>query len=82
MNQTTLEESIPIERLGEVAKFHIVSRLQDGRKFVGQIPIAVSENSMRPNTTLLEMFLKPAGKVTLRQNVGLDYLNKHLRKLH
>lgn len=80
--QTTLEESIPKELLGQVPKFHIVARLQDGRKVVGQIPIAVSENSMRPNTTLLEMFLKPAGKVTLRQNVGLDYLNKHLRKLH
>nr|QID22553.1 putative membrane protein [Escherichia coli] len=37
---------------------------------------------MKPNTTLLEMFLKPAGKVTLRQNVGLSYLNKYLRKLH
>ncbi|MBJ2724871.1 hypothetical protein JGA44_25010, partial [Salmonella enterica subsp. enterica serovar Typhimurium] len=65
-----------------VPKFHIVARLQDGRKVVGQIPIAVSEKAMKPNTTLLEMFLKPAGKVTLRQNVGLSYLNKYLRKLH
>nr|UGK56402.1 hypothetical protein [Escherichia coli] len=41
--QTTLEESIPKELFGPVPKFHIVARLQDGRKVVGQIPIAVSE---------------------------------------
>ncbi|KAA1139361.1 hypothetical protein D3H39_27515, partial [Citrobacter portucalensis] len=58
------------------------TQLQDGRNVVWQIPIAVSENSMSPNTSLLEMLLKPAGKVTVRQTDGLDYLNKHLRKLH
>ncbi|WP_317189389.1 MobH family relaxase [Escherichia coli] len=80
--QTTLEESIPKDLLGQVPMFHIVARLQDGRKVVGQIPIAVAEKQMKPNTTLSEMLFKKAGKVTLRQNLDIKNLNKFLRKLH
>ncbi|MCV5790277.1 TraM recognition domain-containing protein, partial [Escherichia coli] len=80
--QTTLEESIPKDLLGQVPMFHIVARLQDGRKVVGQIPIAVAEKQMKPNTTLSEMLFKKAGKVTLRQNLDIKNLNKFLRKFH
>lgn len=52
------------------------------RKVVGQIPIAVAEKQMKPNTTLSEMLFKKAGKVTLRQNLDIKNLNKFLRKLH
>ncbi|WP_141394969.1 hypothetical protein, partial [Enterobacter hormaechei] len=60
----------------------IVARLQDGRKAVGQFPIAVAETQMKPNTTPSEMLFKKAGKVTLRQNIDINNLNKFLRKLH
>ncbi|MCW1830006.1 conjugative transfer system coupling protein TraD [Enterobacter asburiae] len=80
--QTTLEESIPKELMGQVPNLHIVARLQDGRKIVGQIPIAVSESAMKPSTRLVEMIIKSPRKVTLRKNLNIAEISKYLRKTH
>jgi conjugal transfer pilus assembly protein TraD len=79
--QTTMEESIPKELLGQVPKFHIVARLQDGRKIVGQIPIAVPHNQMKSATTLMQMICNKPPKVTLRKNINLATINRSLRKM-
>lgn len=80
--QTSMEESIPKELLGQVPKLHIVARLQDGRKVVGQIPIAIPVAQLKPSTRLIEMIIKRPGKVTLRKNLNLAEISKYLRKMH
>ncbi|NRN29014.1 conjugative transfer system coupling protein TraD [Photorhabdus heterorhabditis] len=77
---TSLEESIPKELLGQVPNLHIVARLQDGRKIVGQIPISVPESEMLPDTTLMEMLFKPVSKVTLRRNIDVKKVETHKRR--
>ncbi|CRY84106.1 conjugative transfer system coupling protein TraD [Yersinia intermedia] len=77
---TSLEDSIPKELLGQVPNLHIIARLQDGRKLVGQIPISVPAPAMRPATTVIEMLIRPTNKVTLRKNLDANKVLQHLKR--
>lgn len=78
---TSREETIPKELLGQMPMHHIVARLQDGRKIVGQIPIAIPKNQMKRNTTLTDMIFTPVNKLTVRENINKIKIDKYIRTI-
>ncbi len=77
---TSMEESIPKEQLGQVPNLHIVARLQDGRKIVGQIPITVPEADMKPTTSLSQMLFNKPSKIIVRRNINVNEIERYKRK--
>lgn len=75
-----MEESIPKEQLGQVPNLHIVARLQDGRKIVGQIPITVPEADMKPTTSLTQMLFNKPSRIIIRRNINVNEIERYKRK--
>lgn len=78
--QTTTKSSIPKDLIGQIPNLHLVARLADGRRVVGQVPIPVPENVLPKPITLMQILFGRTKKVTFRRNINLKKVSSDLKR--
>ena len=78
--QTTTKSSIPKDLIGQMPNLHLVARLADGRRVVGQVPIPVPLNVIPKPTTALQLLIGRTAKVTFTRNINLRKVSLDLKR--